>query len=83
VALDDLFAERQSDARARELLVRVQALEEKKNAFGILGLDANAIVLDRKDPALIVKFARHMDLRPFAVPELDAVANQILKELNQ
>jgi hypothetical protein len=61
VALDDLFAERQSDARPRVLLLRVQALEEQENALGILGIDANAVVLDRKDPVLIVMIALRHD----------------------
>src|SRR5262249_27784366 len=49
VALDDLLADRQADAGARELVARVQAAEHLEDPLGVVGVDAQAVVLHR-DP---------------------------------
>ena len=51
VALDHFLAQRQADAGARILLVRVQALEDDEDALGELRVDADAVVAHGKAPA--------------------------------
>jgi hypothetical protein len=44
VALDDLFANRQTNAGARIFVARVQALEDLKYPLPILRIDADPVV---------------------------------------
>src|SRR5436190_12332311 len=46
VALDDLAADREADARALERLAVVQALEHLENAFPVPGVEADPVVCD-------------------------------------
>jgi predicted NAD/FAD-binding protein len=50
VALDDLFAESQSDAGSRVSAACMQSLEDHKNPFCIQRIDANPVILNGEQP---------------------------------
>src|SRR5205814_7648600 len=50
VAIDDLLADRQPDSSSRVLGFVVQALEDHEDAFKVLRVDADALVLDAEEP---------------------------------
>ena len=52
VALDDFLADRQADAGAGILVAGVQALEDQEDAFGVLRVDADAVVADGEEPCV-------------------------------
>ena len=54
VAFYNFFTNGQPNAGARVLLPVVQALENNKNSFKILRLNAYAVVLHRKNPHIVV-----------------------------
>jgi hypothetical protein len=83
IALHDSPAHRQAEARAG-LRPRVEPLEGYKDRFKIFGCDANAVIPDRKPPALILAFRRHMDAgRPVGMPVLDRIGDQVLEQQRQ
>ncbi len=69
VSLYDLLADGQTDARARVLFSGVQTLEDHKYALGILGIDADAVIADGKDPFIPLLFRR--DMHPGWPPNVD------------
>ena len=79
VTLHDLLADGQADACAGILFSGVQALEDDKDALGILGIDADAVVADGKDPFTSLLFSRDMNPGRLLTAELDGVADQVLK----
>jgi hypothetical protein len=48
--LDDLLTDRQPDPGPAILVPRMQALEDVKDPGGLLGIEADSIILDREDP---------------------------------
>jgi hypothetical protein len=82
VAFYDFPADCQSDTRARVLRARVQPLEEHKNTFDVLRLDANPIVADTERPITVGRVGRYLHHWCEArLLELDCVGDQVLKEL--
>src|SRR5687767_10700860 len=55
VSFDNLFADRQPNARAGVLIARVESLEQHENALEVLRVNADAIVRDRKHPVVGVQ----------------------------
>src|SRR5437899_652688 len=83
VTFDDLFANRQSDARPRIFFPGVQPLEDDKDAFKVLLRNADAIIAHGKMPA--TRLLLHADpnlQRPFTA-ELNRIADEVLKKLHQ
>src|SRR5690242_12190124 len=82
MAFHNLLANRQSDTSARVLRTRVQPLEEHKDTFNILRLDANPVVADAERAGSVGASGRYMHHgRETRLLELDGVGDQILKEL--
>ena len=81
MAFYDFSANGQSDARARVLRAGMQPLEHLKNAFGVLRLDADPVVLNGKSPLISIGFGGNADFRPAFVAIFDGVSNQILEQL--
>src|SRR5438477_4084414 len=82
MAFHDLLADRQSDTSARVLRARVQALEEHKDTFNVLRLDANPVVAHAERAVSACGAGRYMHHgRETRLLELDGVGDQILKEL--
>src|SRR4051812_22735710 len=50
VAFDDFLAYGQTYTSSRVLFASMKALEDHENAFKVLRLNSDAIILDRKDP---------------------------------
>src|SRR5439155_19686721 len=83
VPLHDLLADRQPDTCPGILCAAVQTLEDHEDALGVLGLDANAVVLYGEAPGRTVSLgadAHHG--RPFPA-KLYGIANEVLEELAQ
>src|ERR1035437_9994628 len=83
MAIDDLLADRQADAGARIPSASVQALEDLENAFEILRIDADAVVLHPEDPAPLLGPGADMDLQGLLTVELQGVADEVLEELHE
>jgi len=81
VALDDALAERQPDSGTRVFVLAVQSLEYAEDAVGIVGVDTDALVLDRDDPLVAVPFGR--DLHPWRLVAavVEGVFHQVLEDL--
>ena len=61
VAFDDFLAYRQSYTSSRVLFASMKALKDHENAFKVLRLDSDAIILDRKDPLALGKIRRRIN----------------------
>ncbi len=84
MALDDFLAERQADAGARILVSPVKPLEHLKDPLEVFRVDPDPVVEDAKRPVAILVVGRDTDDRSIArSPELDRVANQVLKHLGE
>src|SRR5687767_2352591 len=84
MALDDFLANGQADAGAGKLAPRMQPLEQTKNPVKVLRIDADPVVLDRKQPLRSgILDGADMDLRDGVAVILDRVADEVLKQLNQ
>src|SRR5829696_4432294 len=83
VPIDDLLADREADAGARVLGLRVEPLEHHEDPFGVLRIEADAIVRDREDGNVGAFLARHVDARRAFAPELHRIANEVLEELGE
>ena len=57
----------------------VQPLENDENAIEVFGLNANAVVLDRKTPFAGLVPGPDVDSRRLLAAEFDGVADEILK----
>src|SRR3954467_14768770 len=79
VVLDDLAAHRQADAGALVARTRVQALEDQKDAVGVLVVDADPVVLAAEAPEPAVALRREPNDRRRVAAELDRVADQVLE----
>src|SRR5580692_5694478 len=83
MALHDLLAYRQADARAGKLFPLVQALEHAENSLEILRVDSEPIVLNGEAILLAAIQRSDMDSGSSGILILDGVADQILKQLNK
>jgi len=83
VSFCDFSANGQSDARARVILARVEPLEHLKDAFEVLRLDADPIVLNRKNPFISVGPCVNADFGPALIAVFDGVPDQILEQLRK
>ena len=81
MTFDDLSADGQTDAGAGVLLARVKPLEHLKDALEVLRLDADPVVLDRKDPPVVRRCSGNLDFRLPFVAVFDRVPDQILEQL--
>src|SRR6516164_6675129 len=59
----------------------MEALEDLKDAVEVLRGDADAIVADRKDPAVFLLESADVDFRRAFAMEFEGVADEILEEL--
>src|SRR5688500_2972274 len=84
LALHDLAADREADARALEGLAVVQALEHLEHALAVLRVDPDAVV-GHGDPPLGVVLALRRDPHPraHAGAELEGVRDQVLQHLHE
>jgi hypothetical protein len=78
VELDDLLAERQTDARAGIEVAAVKALEDEEHALDEARLDADPVVGDRERPLVAYSVRLDADDRGCITVELDSIANEIL-----
>src|SRR6185437_12306579 len=83
VPFDDLLAQRQADPRAWIRFARVQALEDDKDALGILSVEADAVVRNGEQILRTVPLRADTHQRRRVATELDRVADQVLKDLAQ
>jgi hypothetical protein len=83
MAFDDFFANRQANASAGIFPARMQALKELKNAFIVLGFDADAVVPHGKLPNAFFVYRRNMDFRGAVASKFETVAQQVLEKLSQ
>ena len=81
MTLYDLSANGQTDAGAGVLLARVKPLEHLKDALEELGLDADPVVLDAKDPSVFRRFSGNLDFRLPFLAVFDRITDQILEQL--
>ena len=79
MALDDFFANRQTDARARIFAARVQPLENGEDPVGKARLDADAVIRDRENPMIPLDLGGDANAWRSVVAKLDGVAEQVLK----
>ena len=61
VPFHNLFAYRETDARAGIVSPSVKALEYNENALGILRGNANPVVADREDPSIPIRPSRDVN----------------------
>jgi hypothetical protein len=76
VPLDDLLAHREADPRPRVLLAAVQALEDDEDALRVLRIDADAVVLDGKEPLPAPTDGGDVHAGRLGPPELHRVGHQ-------
>jgi hypothetical protein len=75
MSLDDFLADGKADARARVLLSCMEPLKNHKDALGILGIDANAVVLHCESPHGAHPLAPDVNFRGSLTVVLDRVAD--------
>src|SRR6185295_19960048 len=80
---NNLFAYRQTDAGSGIFFSTVQSLKNDKDSLGILWVQPDTIVADRKQPFTGLALSRHVNPWRFLTVELDGIADQVLKELPQ
>src|SRR5579863_254394 len=83
VLFDDLLADRKPDPVAGIFLASMQASENHKYAFGMLGGDADSVVRHRKYAFLPRQLCADSNQRRLGTAKLDCVPDQILKYLHQ
>jgi hypothetical protein len=83
VAFDDAFADGQPNACAGVLLAGMETLEDVKYAFEVLGVDANPVVADRKNPATWLGLDTDMDLGRLFAMKLEGIGYKILEQLHE
>jgi hypothetical protein len=84
VALHNLFANRQTNPRARIFLAPMQTLEDHEDPVKILRVDADSVIANAQLPSSLLAPGRDMNSGCFVrPPELDSIAEQILEELRQ
>src|SRR4051812_17732024 len=83
VALNDSPADGKSEAGAG-VFVFMQAFEEPKDSFGILGLEPDAVIFYGDNPACAVTIGSDLDLRPGAVLLIfNGVRQEVLKNMRK
>src|ERR1700722_18154987 len=82
-AFDNSMANGEAHAGAGIVGGTVEALEEFKNLLLVLGVYADAVVPDGKQPFLVPLLRRHMNPGRLAASVADRVADQVLKNLFQ
>jgi len=82
LALDDLSAKRQTNARARDF-ASMQTFKHAEHPVGVLRFDTDSVVPHREQPPFPVSVGRDMDSRCFPASELDRIGNQVLEKLYQ
>ena len=81
MAVDDLLADRQTDAGAGIGIVGVQALEDLEHALALLRGYADAVISHPDDPVIAVRLGINLYLRRLFAAEFDRVADQVLQHL--
>ena len=81
VALDNLFANGQADAGAGIFFLGMQALEDLKDAVGILRIKADAVIPDETSHSSPFLPGRKMNPGGLVVVKLDGVGDEILQQL--
>ncbi len=79
--LDDPLAQGQADACPGVLIGGVQALKYEEDPVGILGLDADPVILDQELPQPICIRYANMDEGSAIPTEFKRIAEQVLKNL--
>ena len=74
-------AQGKPDTGSRIFPAAVKALKDAKYPFEVLLFYTYSVVAYRKQPFTIVLFYSHMHFRCAFSPELDTIANQVLKKL--
>ena len=80
VAFDDALADGQADAGAG-VFCAVEALEDCEDVAGVLGIDAEAIVGNGKNPVPAGFAGREVDARGIIAVIFDRVRDEILQQL--
>ena len=79
VAINDLFANGQTDAGAGVFSSPMQALEDSEYSVGLQRIDTNAIVADREKPHAIAWLGGDMNALSLCPGKLYRIAYEILK----
>src|SRR2546421_248175 len=82
LALDNLLAQRQTDASAGNFL-SVQPFEHAEDAVFVLRFDTDSIVPHCKTPRFRIFLRRDVDGGRFPGSVLDRIGNQVLEKLHQ
>src|ERR1035441_282729 len=82
LALDDLLAKRQTDARTGDF-APMQAFKHAEHPLGVSRFDPDSVVPHGKQTSFPVSLGRNMDSRRFPASELDRIRNQVLEKLRQ
>src|SRR5271170_2538991 len=80
LALDNLLTNCKTDASAGNF-VSMQPFEHAEHALGVLRIDTDSVVLDRKQPPFPVFLRRDIDFRRLLASVLDRIRNQVLEKL--
>jgi len=75
--LRDALAHGQTDARARIVRCDVQPLKNGKDAIEIFRIDADAVILHRKDPLGRLLACGDVNARRLGAVKFDGVADQV------
>lgn len=83
VPLDDSLADRESDSGALVFLLRVEALKDLEHALALGRVDSDPVVTYRQEPTAGLHSRPDVYLGSAIAPELDGVAQEVLKQLAQ
>ena len=83
VPLDDLLADRQSDAIAGIFGAGMQSLENDEDVLGVLLGYTNAVVGHREDPFRTLFLRRDLNDWGLGATKLDGVSDKVLEHLLQ
>ena len=83
MAVDDLFAGGQADARSGVAIACVQTLKHHEDSVEVLRCDTYAVIAHMKLPLTVLTGSTYVDGGSFGIAELDGVADQVLEELRQ
>ena len=81
--LKNPLTDSQTDARSFILSPTMEALKDQKDTVEILGIDANPIVGNGKNPFPILEAGGDMDFGDTVAPVFDGVSDEVLKQLDQ
>ena len=61
----------------------MQPLKDNKDAIQMPRLNTDTVVLDGKDPLILVFHGGHVNLRWFVPPKFNSISNKVLKHLQE